>query len=94
MTTSAFRWLRHAAGPLSALVRLLLWMYRATISPLLGPCCRFTPSCSAYASEAIARHGIARGGWMAVRRLLRCHPFHPGGWDPVPWDAVPRDAVA
>lgn len=83
MTPSTFKWLRGAAGPLSALVRLLLWVYHTTISPLLGPCCRFTPSCSAYASEAIARNGIARGGWMAVKRLLRCHPFHPGGWDPV-----------
>ncbi len=68
----------------AALVQLLLWSYRCTLSPLLGPCCRFAPSCSAYASEALARHGLVRGSWMALRRLLRCHPFRPGGWDPVP----------
>ena len=62
---------------------LLLAAYRAVVSPWLGPCCRFAPSCSAYASEAIARYGAARGSWMALKRLLRCHPFHPGGWDPV-----------
>ena len=78
------------AGDLFAgFVRLLLWMYRVTVSPLLGPRCRFAPSCSVYASEAIAQYGIARGGWMAMRRLCRCHPFHPGGWDPVPWDSAP-----
>jgi putative membrane protein insertion efficiency factor len=65
------------------LVRLLLSGYRLVVSPFLGPCCRFAPSCSAYASEAVERFGIRRGGWMAVKRLLRCHPFHPGGWDPV-----------
>jgi putative membrane protein insertion efficiency factor len=64
-------------------VRALIRVYRMTISPLLGPACRFAPSCSAYADEAIARHGILRGGLMALRRLLRCHPFHPGGFDPV-----------
>jgi putative membrane protein insertion efficiency factor len=64
-------------------VRLLLAGYGIAVSPLLGPCCRFVPSCSVYASEAVGRFGIVRGGWMAMRRLLRCHPFHPGGWDPV-----------
>ncbi|MFQ5666786.1 MAG: membrane protein insertion efficiency factor YidD [Candidatus Binatia bacterium] len=62
---------------------MCLWTYRATLSPLLGPCCRFSPSCSAYAGEAIRRYGVRRGGWMSIRRVLRCHPFHPGGWDPV-----------
>jgi putative membrane protein insertion efficiency factor len=58
--------------------------YRRFISPLLPPRCRFLPSCSAYALEAVQVHGAARGSWLAVRRLSRCHPFHAGGLDPVP----------
>lgn len=61
-----------------------LTAYRYLLSPLLGANCRFYPSCSAYASEAIARHGALRGTWLALRRLARCHPWHPGGYDPVP----------
>lgn len=57
--------------------------YRLFISPLKPPTCRFVPTCSEYALQAIEKHGIVRGGLMAVRRILRCHPFHPGGYDPV-----------
>ncbi len=63
---------------------LLLTGYRRFVSPLLGPRCRFYPSCSAYALEAVQVHGALRGSWLAVRRLSRCHPFHAGGMDPVP----------
>jgi putative membrane protein insertion efficiency factor len=63
---------------------LLIDVYRAALSPLLGGFCRFVPSCSVYAAEAIRRHGARQGLLLAVRRILRCHPFHPGGLDPVP----------
>lgn len=66
------------------LALLLLRFYKRFLSPLLPPMCRFQPTCSVYAMEAIDRHGILRGVWLGTRRLLRCHPLHPGGWDPVP----------
>jgi len=62
----------------------LLGAYRRWVSPLLGPRCRFHPSCSAYAAEAVATYGAGRGSWLALRRLARCQPWHPGGVDPVP----------
>jgi putative membrane protein insertion efficiency factor len=69
---------------MNALIRYLLRGYQLFVSPLLGPRCRFYPSCSQYAMEAVQLHGSLRGSLMAVRRLLRCHPWHAGGYDPVP----------
>lgn len=74
----ALRWL---------LVRLLqvpIMVYRLLVSPLLGPRCRFAPTCSEYAMQALARHGPFYGSWLAIRRVIRCHPLNPGGYDPVP----------
>lgn len=62
----------------------LIGGYQRVISPLLPPRCRFAPSCSAYALQAVTVHGALRGSWLAIRRIGRCHPFHPGGYDPVP----------
>lgn len=62
----------------------LIRLYQLVLSPILPAGCRFYPSCSEYAREAVGRHGAWRGGWLALRRLGRCHPFHPGGLDPVP----------
>lgn len=68
--------------PLLALIRL----YQYAIRPFLGRTCRFHPSCSDYAVEALQRHGLLRGSWLASHRVLRCHPWHSGGFDPVPGD--------
>ncbi|MGK7890714.1 MAG: membrane protein insertion efficiency factor YidD [Leptolyngbyaceae cyanobacterium] len=62
----------------------LIRTYRTLISPLFPPVCRYQPTCSTYMIEAIRQYGVLRGGWLGLRRLLRCHPFHPGGYDPVP----------
>ena len=74
---------RTATVP-ARLLMLPIAGYRRFISPLLGPRCRFAPSCSEYALGALAEHGALRGLWLAVTRIARCHPFHPGGYDPVP----------
>jgi putative membrane protein insertion efficiency factor len=71
---------RAASAPIHA--------YRYAVSPLLPPSCRFYPSCSEYALEALGRHGVLRGGWLAARRLCRCHPWNPGGIDLVPPSAT------
>jgi len=68
----------------TTLVQQLIRLYQRYISPLLGPRCRYYPSCSQYAFEALERHGLLRGLWLALKRIGRCHPLHPGGFDPVP----------
>ena len=65
----------------------VLWMirlYQRFMSPALAPSCRFVPSCSKYWYQAIERYGVVKGGWLGIKRLVRCHPWHPGGYDPVP----------
>jgi len=69
---------------LRTLLIVVIRAYQRFISPYLPPSCRFYPSCSQYALEAVGKYGVVRGSWLALRRLLRCHPFHPGGFDPVP----------
>ena len=69
---------------MKALLLALLRAYQYAVRPLLGANCRFYPSCSDYAKEAVERHGAYHGAWLALRRVLKCHPYHPGGFDPVP----------
>ena len=69
---------------MKAILRVAVRGYRYFLSPMLPPSCRFHPSCSEYAEEALTEHGALRGGWLATKRLCRCGPWHPGGYDPVP----------
>jgi len=69
---------------MKAFMLFCIRVYRSYISPLKAPCCRFYPTCSAYAAEAIESYGALRGGFLALKRVLKCHPFHPGGVDFVP----------
>jgi putative membrane protein insertion efficiency factor len=80
MILKLMRFERLSKAPFFALLR----MYRLTVSLMIGPACRFEPSCSRYAEEAIERFGLLKGSFYAMRRILRCHPFSPGGHDPVP----------
>jgi len=69
---------------MARLLLLAITLYQKLLSPLLGPACRFEPTCSHYAAASIRDHGWARGSWLSARRICRCHPFHPGGYDPPP----------
>jgi putative membrane protein insertion efficiency factor len=71
-------------NPFRSAALFLLRAYKRFISPLLPPMCRFEPTCSVYTMEAVEKYGVIRGTWLGMRRLARCHPFNPGGWDPVP----------
>ena len=75
---------RPPASPAMQAVKVAIRGYQRWVSPLLGPTCRFHPSCSSYTATCVERHGAARGLWLGARRIARCHPFHPGGFDPPP----------
>ncbi len=75
---------RSASSSAARAVIYLIQLYRHTVSPLRLPTCRFTPTCSQYAVEALAEYGVVKGGWLAMVRLLKCGPWHKGGWDPIP----------
>ena len=87
MPNKRLGWRQLLAAPGLIVQRLLLGLiivYRYALSPFLGQRCRFHPSCSAYAAEALTKYGALHGSWLAIKRVCRCHPFHPGGHDPVP----------
>lgn len=69
---------------MKSILLALIRFYQLVISPIKPPTCRFYPTCSHYGLEAIRRHGAAEGGWLTIKRICKCHPFHPGGFDPVP----------
>ncbi|MBV8517793.1 MAG: membrane protein insertion efficiency factor YidD [Acidobacteria bacterium] len=71
-------------NPARSIALFLLRFYKRFLSPLLPPMCRFEPTCSVYTMQAVEKYGVGRGVWLGARRLARCHPFNPGGWDPVP----------
>ena len=73
------------------LLRLAIRLYQCTLGAVLPDSCRFYPTCSHYALDAVTAHGAARGTWLTLKRLLRCHPFHPGGYDPVPARSAPHE---
>lgn len=73
-----------APSPLARLLVRAIEVYRHMISPMRMPSCRFTPTCSQYAVEALTEYGVLRGGWLSLVRLLKCGPWHSGGWDPIP----------
>jgi putative membrane protein insertion efficiency factor len=77
-------WWSNLAKIAAKTLQVGIRFYQRAISPLLMPACRYYPTCSQYAFEAIEKYGALKGGWLAVRRILRCHPFRPGGYDPVP----------
>ena len=77
-------WHGRLRFPVTAILLGIIKVYKYTLSPLLGPACRFYPTCSSYAYEAIRRHGPLKGGRLALKRVIRCHPFNAGGFDPVP----------
>ncbi len=71
-------------NPIGIVLRAAIRVYQRVVSPLFPPSCRFTPTCSNYALVALERHGVIKGGWLALKRIGRCHPWNPGGFDPVP----------
>jgi uncharacterized protein len=84
--------LMRAAKAAAAGLVFLIQLYRHTVSPLRPPTCRFVPTCSQYAADALTDHGLIRGGWLAAARLAKCGPWHRGGWDPIP-ERLPESRV-
>lgn len=81
--------LSYVPGMVARLLMALIRLYQRFISPLFGPVCRFQPTCSHYGYECLRLHGAARGSYLTLRRVIRCHPFNPGGFDPVPGSSAP-----